>query len=80
MKVNKPIPILTQENLGRIMNEYPNKYDLGFTIWEVRDLLKPNNIKGTQFQQGMFGKTYTIIENNPIYYHRDVYNILKELI
>lgn len=80
MKVNKPIPILTQENLGRIMNEYPTKYDLGFTIWEIRELLRPNKLEESKFKEGMFGKTYAIINLSPIFYPTDVYNILKELI
>jgi hypothetical protein len=80
MKVNKPIPKLTRENLGRIMNEYPNKHELGFTLWEVRDLLKPNSIEESQFRIGMFGQTYALIENKVVFYYTDVYNILKKLI
>jgi hypothetical protein len=80
MKINKPIPKLTQENLGNIIDKFPTKYKMGFIIEEIERLLKPNNIEGTKFQQGMYGKTYTLIENNPIYYHRDVFNILRELI
>lgn len=80
MKINKPIPKLTRVNLGEIIDNFKTKYELGFTIWEIRDLLRPNKLEESKFKQGMFGKTYAMLDNNPIYYHRDVYNILRELI
>jgi len=45
MKINKPIPKLTQENLGNIIDKFPTKYKMGFIIEELERLLKPNNIE-----------------------------------
>jgi len=80
MKINKPIPKLTQENLNRVLENFETKYTLGFTLSEVKQILKPNKLTEEQFKIGMFGQTYAILDDHPIFYYRDVYNILKELI
>lgn len=83
MKINKPIPKLTHENLERIIYNYPIQYKLGFTLNEVRELLKRNKIKEEDFRKGMFGKTYAVLneyQNKVVFYHRDIYNVLKGLI
>ena len=80
MKVNRPITKLTKENLGSIIDKYTTKYELGFTINEVKHILKTNQIEIFKFDLKMFGRTFTYIDSEEIYYHRDIYNILRELI
>ncbi len=80
MKVNRPIPKLTQENIFGVIDSFPKQHQIGFTIEEVNKLLKPNQIAEYQFRMGMLGKTYTLLENKPIYYNIDVLNILRGLI
>ncbi len=80
--INKPnqIPYLTKENVRDIVFNYETKYKLGFTINEVRELLRPNNLKEWDFFEFMFGSTYSVINEDNIYYHRDVYNTIWSLI
>lgn len=80
MKVNKPIPKLTRDNLSQILKEYPSKYDIGYTNIEIVKLLSINKLKLEQFYPLLFGQTYTKIENNDVYYKGDVYKSLIKLI
>lgn len=80
MKINKPIPKLTRDNLSQVLYDFPCKTDLGFNDIEILKLLNLNKIEFKDFIKEMSGKTYTKIDNIDVYYKTDVVEILYKLI
>jgi hypothetical protein len=63
---------LTVEDVAKVVNEYPTKYEYGLTSIELSQLLLKYNIDRKIFYEKLGVNTCMIIENQTINYHCDI--------
>ena len=67
-------------NISEIINNYPTKYEQGFTSNEIQELLFDYNINFDLFFENMGLNTSTIIDGEFITYHSDIKKTLNRIL
>ena len=67
---------LTIKNITNIVNNYPVKYEYGFTSEEIKNLLKEYDLNSESFYKALGVNTCMIIDGQTITYHCDIENAL----
>lgn len=67
-------------NLEKIVYNFRNKYEEGFTSEEMSRLCKELKVDKDQFNEALGINTCVLIEGETITYHRDVLNALNKIL
>jgi hypothetical protein len=76
----QPKKQLQINNICEIVNNYPTKYEHGFTSNEIQELLIDYNINHDLFFENMGLNTSMIIDGEFITYHSDIKKTLNKII
>jgi hypothetical protein len=68
------------KSINVFVENYPTKYKEGFTQLEIEGLLQMFIINRERFDKSMLGHTYMKVNGEPVYYHIDIINALKNSI
>jgi len=63
---------LTSKNITNIVNQFPVKYEYGFTASEINTLLTEYDLNEDLFYQKLGVNTCMVIEGQTITYHCDI--------
>lgn len=68
---------MTLENVSDIVMKYPTKNKKGFTVSEIKSLLKKFSINEKKFNIALGTNTVIIIKGEVVTYHSDVISALR---
>lgn len=71
---------LNINNISEIVNNYPTKYEQGFTSNEIQELLFDYNINFDLFFENMGLNTSSIIDGEFITHHSDIKKTLNRIL